>query len=101
MRCRKLYSVGGRFRHRTAISGGVYESQLESRFLRASKKILGVIPAYRELCAAMEQRYFKPFYRGHMTRTYHRLLANVYRFTTTESELSELLRVIDDKKLSE
>jgi hypothetical protein len=72
-RCRKLYSIGGKFLHREAFRGCFYEKQTYSHNNRSLCKkfeiFFGQDNAYEQMCS----KYFKKYYAGKHTKRYMKL----------------------------
>ncbi len=76
-RCRKLHLLDGYFIHRSALRGGMYESQTRSKSWRTMEKVYG---SYFELDRHYEELYskhFKKFYNGRPTKRYLKLMRKI------------------------
>jgi hypothetical protein len=76
-RCRKLYSIGGYFLHRSAFRGCMYISQTKSKKWREMEILFG---SYFDKEGYIEQLYskhFKKFYNGKPTKRYLKLLKKI------------------------
>lgn len=71
--CRKLYSVGGYFLHRSAFTGCMYESQTRSKKYRQLDRVLGVYFKSDQLYEQLHKKHFKKWYAGQPTKKYKRL----------------------------
>lgn len=69
-RCRKLYLVNGYFLHRTAFSGCMYETQIQSKKNRHFHKTLGVYFGLDNLYSELNKKHFKKYYSGKPTKKY-------------------------------
>ena len=69
-RARKLYNIGGKFLHRTAFIGCMYEIQTLSKKSRQNKKAMDGF----FIGDKIPTRYFRPYYKGKPTRTLKRIL---------------------------
>ncbi|AUC16842.1 hypothetical protein BTO06_17570 [Tenacibaculum sp. SZ-18] len=72
-RCRKLYLINGKFLHREAFSGVMYESQIQSKKLRFFKKEFENHFKLEKYYAEVYRKYFKPCYNGKETKRYKKL----------------------------
>ncbi|WP_245590576.1 hypothetical protein [Adhaeribacter aquaticus] len=75
--CRILYSVGGRFLHREAFTGCMYESQTYSkknrRLFKMYEKAFGSDKLYEQLY----EKHFKKTYAGKPTKIYMKLMNKI------------------------
>lgn len=74
-RCRKLHLVSGSyFLHRTAFKGSLYEKQTYSKKQRVLFSQFERVFAFEKYYEEVNQRYFKKYYSGRMTKRYRRCL---------------------------
>lgn len=90
-RCRKLYSVGGYFLHRTAFKGCMYQSQTQSKKWREMEKIYGAYFDSDKIYRELHKKNFKKYYAGKPTKKYLRLLKQLRK--------SEAISVHDIERL--
>ena len=76
-RCRKLYCIGGRFLHREAYTGCMYETQTYSKknryLFRQFNKHFGRDKAHEKIFS----KHFKTHYAGKPTKRYQKLLKQI------------------------
>lgn len=76
-RCRKLYSVGAKFLHRSAFAGCLYESQTYSQknrqLFRMYAKAFGSDKLYEQL----SQKHFRRTYAGKPTKRFSKLMQKI------------------------
>ncbi|WP_046744910.1 hypothetical protein [Kordia zhangzhouensis] len=94
-RCKKLYLIGERFMHRSALPSGMYTTQTHSKKWRTIEKIYGnyfdVDHYYRELY----KKHFKKYYNGKPTKRYKKLkekIKDAERFDAYEIEQLFLMK---------
>ncbi|MEQ3674471.1 MAG: hypothetical protein ABNH19_04760 [Dokdonia sp.] len=73
-RCRKLYSIGGYFLHRTAFRGCMYDSQTKSKKWREMEILFGSYFDSDKYYEQLYSKHFKKFYNGKPTKKYLRLM---------------------------
>ena len=91
-RCRKLYSIGGYFLHRTAFRDCMYDSQTKSKKWQQMERVYGVYFELDRLYEQLYKKHFKKFYNGKPTKKYLTLLKKIEdaeRFS--DRELKNLL----------
>ena len=76
-RCRKLYSIGGYFLHRSAFRGCMYDSQTKSKKWREMERVYGVYFELDRLYEQLYSKHFKRHYNGKPTRRYLTLLKKI------------------------
>jgi hypothetical protein len=67
--CRRLHLINGYFKHRSALSNDIYQSQIESKKWRVWSKYICNDNLYSELYS----KSFKRYYNGKPTKRYLRL----------------------------
>ena len=76
-RCRKLYSVGAKFLHRSAFTGCMYESQTHSKanrkLFRLYEKAFGSDRLYEQL----SRKHFRTHYAGKPTKRFLKLMQKI------------------------
>jgi len=78
-RCRKLYSAGAYFYHRSALRGCVYEKQTHSRKLRLLYKTMGACFQKEQLYDALYKKHLKKQYAGKPTKKYRRIMEQLHK----------------------
>ena len=74
--CRKLHLIHGYFKHRSALSGIMYQSQIESKKWREWSKVFkGDFDD--KLYSELYSKGFKKFYAGKMTKRYSRICKKI------------------------
>ena len=73
-RCRKLYSIGGRFLHREAFKGCMYESQTYSHSNRNKLHLLSKFFGSDKVYEQIYKKNFKRTYAGKNTKRYEKYL---------------------------
>ena len=74
--CRKLHLINGYFKHRSALSGIMYKSQIESKKWREWSKIFkGDFDD--KIYSELYSKGFKKFYAGKMTKRYLRICKKI------------------------
>lgn len=76
-RCRKLYSIGGYFYHRSAFRGCMYEKQTQSKKSRYLDKTLGAYFRTDELFEMLYKKHFKKHYAGKPTKKYLKITRQI------------------------
>ena len=76
-RCRKLYLLNGRFAHREAFTGCLYEKQTQSKFYRYLDKTFGAYFKVDDLYEELHKKYFKRTYAGKPTKRYLEILKQI------------------------
>lgn len=84
-RCRKLYLYNAYFVSRAAIPG-FYEAQTQSKKYRRECKFYRAYFGRDELYDELYSRYFKPAYRGKLTRRAARLVRKLHQYGRVEAE---------------
>jgi len=88
-RCRKLYLANNYFYHRSALRGGMYEKQIQSKKYRALDKTLGVYFRSDELFEQLHKKYFKKQYAGKPTKKYLKLMEQIHRAESVPYDVIE------------
>lgn len=76
-RCRKLYSVGGYFLHRSAFRGCMYDSQTKSKKWREMEILFGSYFDSERYLEQLYSKHFKKYYKGKPTKRYLNLLKKI------------------------
>lgn len=71
--CRKLYSIGGYFLHRSAFQGCFYEKQIQSKNARFLDQNYGAYFKAESLYRERRKKYLKKTYAGKPTKKYLKL----------------------------
>lgn len=75
--CRKLYSIGGYFLHRTAFKNNMYECQTFSKRMRDMDKLYGAYFLSEQLYDKLYTKHLKKTYAGKPTKKYAKLIAQL------------------------
>ncbi|WP_299713779.1 hypothetical protein [uncultured Tenacibaculum sp.] len=76
-KCRKLYLINGKFVHREAFKGILYESQTYSKKMRIFKNEFEDFYKLDYYYSELHQKHFKRFYKGAETKRYKKLLKSI------------------------
>ena len=72
-KCRKLYSIGGYFLHRTAFKNVFYSKQIESKFYRSLEKNYGAYFDIDNMYEKIYSKHFRTHYNGKETKQYKKI----------------------------
>lgn len=84
--CRILYLVNGRFLHREAFTGCMYESQVQSKKYRQLEKSIGAYFKIDNVFKQLERKHFKKFYSGKPTKKYLKLSQQLKQYNSISHE---------------
>jgi hypothetical protein len=73
-RCRKLYCVGGKFLHREAFMGCLYEVQTYSKVRRRQHKIFESMFSGEHILNEIDKPFFKTMYGGKPTKRFQKMI---------------------------
>ena len=91
-RCRKLHLIDGKFQHRSAIPGGMYSKQCQSKQWRGIEKVYGCYFDEEKNCKELRKKYFKKYYNGKPTKKYMKLKREIDRaHQFTAADINNLL----------
>ena len=78
-RCRKLHLINGIFKHRSALSGGMYSTQTKNKKWRQIEKVYGSYFDSDKHYTEIHSKYFKKTYNGKLTKRYKKLLQEIQK----------------------
>lgn len=93
-RCRKLYSIGGYFLHRTAFKGCMYESQTQSKKYRLLDKTLGTYFKCDGLYEQLYKKHSKKSYAGKPTKRFSRITEKIEKAESIPIEAIERAMIV-------
>jgi hypothetical protein len=77
--CRKLYSIGGYFLHRSAFQGCFYEKQIQSKNARFLEQNYGAYFKAESLYRERRKKHLKKTYAGKPTKKYLKLSKEIQK----------------------
>lgn len=94
--CRKLYSIGGYFLHRTAFQGCFYEKQIQSKYARFLDRNFGSYFKAESLYLERRKKHLKKTYGGKPTKKFLKLSKEIKKAEMTNfGEIKKILRIDD------
>ena len=76
-KCRKLHLINGKFKHRSALPGGMYSTQTKSKKWRQIEKVYGCYFDSDKHYEEIYSKHFKKTYNGKPTKRYKKLLREI------------------------
>jgi hypothetical protein len=73
-RCRKLHLISEKFIHRSALPGGMYSTQTESKKWREMSRLYGSYFKLDKLYEQLYSKHFRTHYKGKQTKKYIKLM---------------------------
>ena len=89
--CRNLLFANNRFMHRSNLVNAIYSTQGESKYWRKIFQLQPNIPTTRKILEEPNQKHYKKFYNGKITKRYKKWLATVQQWNENSNERKDLM----------